>query len=187
MSITRNSRAKTSRYMKGLVMGLLALSIGSAAQAASYQFTWTGSDGYKLEGALSISNSLAQAKHVDQTAIECFWIQGYRGEALVGRWSIGQLTPKTSWSLSFEPQASQFRTGGQSSTGAFGQAWNMNGTGRGCGIGGFGFNVGGAAQDICINNKLVRSSQMPPETPLKAMRNDKIKFSPDDCGYVQVS
>jgi hypothetical protein len=172
--------------MRELVLVLLAISVPLTGHAASYQFSWTGSNGYRLEGALSIPDALDQENHIDERAVECFWIKGYRGDNAVGQWDIGQLMPETNWSLNFEPQTLRFRTGGLS-TGSFGQEWNMNGNGRGCGAGGFGFNAGGYAQDVCINNALIRLSQVPSETPLTAIRNDQIRFNATTCIFVEIS
>jgi len=157
------------------VLSLLAVSAASAASAASYEFTWTGANGYKMEGAFSIADDLTEAKFIDESAIECFWVQGYRAEAKVGSWSVGDLTPETTWSFGFKPQDLQFQMSGNRNE------WNMNGSGRGCGKDGFGFHAGSYAQDVCINDRLIRASQVTPNTPMQATRNDKIKFKSGDC------
>jgi hypothetical protein len=61
------------------------------------------------------------------------------------------------------------------------QAWNMDGFGRNCGPGGFGFNIGGAAQDICVDGRLIVASQVPPPTPLAATPAPGLSFPPDAC------
>ena len=169
------SMAIRYRKMLGLALTLFAVSISSAADAASYEFTWNGEGGYKMEGAFSISDDLAKKAYIDKSAIECFWIQGYRSDVPIGSWSVGDLTPETTWSFGFKPQDLEFQMAGNRNE------WNMNGTGRGCGKDGFGFHAGSYAQDICINNRLITASQVTPRTPMMATRNDKIKFKSGDC------
>jgi len=177
---------KRTIEMKRLLGGFFSLAfsvfVSSTVQAASYEFTWTGSNGYRLEGALSIPDNLAKSTFIDESAIECFWIQGFHRDEPVGAWSIRQLMAETTWTLKFEPKNLRFRTSGSGN-----QEWNMNGTGRGCGKDGFGFHAGSAAQDICIDNRLIRSSEVPSETPLKARRNDRIKFKVSQCVYLPIS
>lgn len=174
------------RKINGLFLTLMLMLMSSSCYAASYQFSWVGSDGYRLEGAFSIPGSLAQAKHIDERAVKCFWIAGYRSDNPVGQWNISQLTDETNWRLNFEPQSSRFRTGGHSQS-QFGQEWNMNGFGIGCGEGGFGFNSGNATQDICINNLWIKSSIISPKTSLLAIRNDQIVFEAADCNLLEIS
>ena len=61
------------------------------------------------------------------------------------------------------------------------QAWNMDGGGYNCGQGGFGFNIGDFAQDICVDNTLIQASQIDPHTPLGAERDDAHTFGPQAC------
>jgi len=174
------------QYNWAITLALLMLSIPANAQAASYDFLWTGANGYKMMGAISIPDDLTKAGHIDESAVDCFWIKGLRNNKAIGQWSLGELTPETSWNLNFEPVTLRFRTGGHTSS-TYGQEWNMDGGGRNCGIGSFGFNVGSAAQDICINSRLIWASQVPPKKPLTVTRNDKIKFEAADCVFLPVS
>jgi hypothetical protein len=165
-------------YLSG---GLMALMAAPFATAADYEFSWTGSNNYRLEGAFSISDDLAGSVRIDETDVDCFWIRGFRNNAPIGSWSLRDLTDSTTWTLNFNPSNSQFRVGSNS------QEWNMNGAGTGCGENGFGFHAGSYAQDVCINNKLIRPSQILPRTPMTATRNDAIKFSAAECIYIPVS
>lgn len=61
------------------------------------------------------------------------------------------------------------------------QAWNMNGRGDNCGAGGFGFNLGSFAQDLCKDNTLIVDSQVSPFQTLPAERDDSYAFPPDAC------
>ena len=174
------------RKINGLFLTLMLMLISSFCYAASYQFSWVGSDGYRLEGAFSIPDSLAQEKHIDERAVKCFWIAGYRSDNPVGQWNISQLTNETNWRLNFEPQSLRFRTGGHSQS-QFGQEWNMNGFGTGCGEDGFGFNSGNVSQDICINNQWIKSSIISPKTSFPAIRNDQLLFEAADCISLEIS
>ena len=42
-------------------------------------------------------------------------------------------------------------------------------------------------QDVCVNRKLIRASQIAPQTILKATRNNDIRFKSGDCIFVSVS
>jgi hypothetical protein len=64
---------------------------------------------------------------------------------------MSQLTPTTSWNLSFDPRGMVFPTGGMHDSDK-GQAWNAGGRADDCGDPGFGFNSGTNAQDLCVNN-----------------------------------
>lgn len=162
------------------VLALLAIATPFSAQAAAYEFLWTGSNGYTLEGAILIPDRLATSDYINERQVECFWIKVYRNDEPLGRWGLGERTEDTTWTLNFEPKNLRFRTGGSSHT-AYGQEWNMNGAGYDCGKTGVGFNVGGYAQDVCVKNRLITSSQVKPATPLSAVRNDKVKFEGSDC------
>lgn len=174
------------RVIYFIAVVLIGSFTASNSQAASYEFTWKGSGGYWLEGAFSIPDRLADADFIDERNVQCFKINGYHGETAIGQWSLGDLTPETFWSLNFEPAKLQFRTGGLS-YGPYGQEWNMDGTGTSCGKNGFGFNAGGGWQDVCVNRKLIRASQIAPQTILKATRNNDIRFKSGDCIFVSVS
>lgn len=168
------------RTVPAVMAFALAASVAVPAGAASYRFEWVGAGGYRFEGAISIPDDLAQAAHVDEKAVRCFRIVGFRDDEQVGRFGLGALTPQSYWSVNFEPKALRFRTGG-SSYGPNGQEWNMNGSGVGCGAGGFGFNAGDATQDLCIDDRLIFASQIARDTPLSVTRADEIRFTAEDC------
>ena len=170
-----------------LTLALLVTLTPFTAQAASYSFTWQGANGYRIEGAFSIPDRLVKTDYVSQTHVECFRIQGLHLDKSIGIWGLAQLTPETNWKFNFEPVNLVIRTGGSSARSRFGQEWNMNGRGNNCGKGQIGFNSGTAAQDICLDNKLIYASQVPSNTPLQARRNDEIEFSRNDCEYALTS
>ena len=46
---------------------------------------------------------------------------------------------------------------------------------------GFGFNLGSAAQDVCIDDRLIIESQIDPPTPFPATQVSGHVFAPDAC------
>lgn len=159
--------------MAALWAGLPAL-----ASDATYVFRWQGGGGYSMEGALSFDPAL-MGQMIVETDVICFSVTGRKDGEVVGQWQLGQLGLDTSWRLHFDSAAEQFVVEGQGLR--MPQAWNMNGAGVNCGEGGFGFNLGNQAQDICLDNQLITSSQMPPETPFPAQRDDSHSFAVGAC------
>lgn len=154
------------------------------AQSAVYGFEWRGGGGYSLRGALSFDAQLLSNSRVLQNDIECFEINGFRDGAPIGRWALGQLTAETTWILTFDSAAEELVVFGPGDP--MPQAWNMDGFGMNCGAGGFGFNIGNAAQDICLDGELIIESQVPPPTPISTRRLGSFEFAPDACRGVQL-
>jgi len=174
------------RFVRRPLLALSVACLPAAASAASYEFTWTGSNGYRVEGALAISDTLTRSDLITTHDVECFRITGYHNDRLLGHWNLGDLTPETSWNVNFKPKALRFPMGG-SSLGREGQEWNMNGNGNSCGPDGFGFNSGTFAQDICVNGRIIVPSQVSRYKPLSATRNDDIEFKAHDCPSPNIS
>ena len=152
----------------GLLSGLAALPL----QAAQFQFCWIGANGYTMEGMIAFPDALLNTGVITQAQVTGFRIQGFRDGLPVGFWSLEMLTPDTSWTLSFDTGALQFPMGGNRSLGTY-QEWNANGTVDDCGaVGGFGFNGGDWAQDVCIDNTWIEASSIDPFTPLPAYPMD---------------
>ena len=159
---------------------LLCVSAGAAgAEEARYRFEWQGEGGYVMRGAMSFDAALLGSSIVTASALSCFFMGGSRGGEPVGRWALAMLNEETSWVLTFLPQSSEFAVFGEGAE--MPQAWNMDGFGTDCGAGGFGFNIGNAAQDLCIDGRLILESQVPPERPFPALRDDSLSFPPDAC------
>lgn len=160
-----------------LVAGLA----GTMAQAedAAFRFVWEGANGYEMRGAMSFDSALLGQNEVRARELTCFEMQGTRDGAPVGRWALGMLDEETTWRLTFLPQSASFAVFGPGHL--MPQAWNMDGAGTDCGEGGFGFNIGNAAQDLCIDGRLVLGSQVPPDRPFPAVRDDDVDFSADAC------
>lgn len=171
------------------MMRVICLALLLSAQGAiadTYRFTWYGGGGYTMSGAVAFAASGGKGL-LTEDDVQCFEITGFRNGQQVGRWALAQLTPTTDWTLLFDPTGPRFVV--SDGTGpSMPQAWNMNGLGVNCGPGGFGFNLGNAAQDICLNDRLVIESQIASATPLPAMPAPDHVFSQDACrGGVVVS
>jgi len=130
-----------------LALCLLAL----PAQAADFEFCWEGANGYRMEGRMTVPDALLDAPLLTHADVTGFFIQGFRDDVPLGAWDLSQLTPETSWNLSFDPRGMVFPTGGMHDS-PKGQAWNAGGRADDCGDPGFGFNSGTNAQDLCVNN-----------------------------------
>lgn len=169
------------RRSLGVLAGIaLALPGAGQAQDATYVFDWKGSGGYSMRGALSFDPALAEDDVVTAREVDCFVVEGYREGAPIGRWALGMLNEETSWTLTFLPSGPGFAVYGPGSL--MPQAWNMDGFGTDCGAQGFGFNIGNAAQDLCLGGKLLRESQVDPERPFPAMpAPDDFTFPGDAC------
>ncbi|WP_353473194.1 hypothetical protein PVT71_03935 [Salipiger sp. H15] len=161
----------------GLV--LLAGAGGAGAADLGWRFDWQGNGGYEMRGAIAFDAALAERDYVYAEDVECFVVEGYHEGKPIGRWALGMKTDKTSWALTFRPKESAFEVFGPESP--MPQAWNMNGFGTDCGQEGFGFNIGNAAQDLCLNGRLLTASQVTPSRPFPATRDDAVSFPGDAC------
>jgi len=150
-----------------------------AQQVAAYGFEWSGGGGYGLRGGMAFDAALVREGLVTHDDVTCFEIEGVKNGAVIGRWALGMRGLETTWRLHFSPRASAFFVEGQLI--GMPQAWNMDGYGENCGAGGFGFNIGNYAQDICLDGALIVDSQVPPEQPFVAQRNDGYVFGADAC------
>lgn len=162
-----------------LIIALFTVAAPASAQDAIYRFTWQGAGGYAFDGAMSFDAAKIGAGRIHEGDVQCFVIEGRRGDVPVGRWALGMLIPETTWRLTFDTQAEAFVPYGPATP--MPQAWNMDGYGTDCGPDGFGFNVGNYAQDLCIDGTLIADSQMPPVTPFPAERVESYDFPVDGC------
>lgn len=163
-----------------LALGLgLVLGAAVAAEPVTWAFEWQGNGGYAVRGGLSYDSAGLPGPFVREGDVACFVIEGTRDGAPVGRWALTMLNEQTSWRLHFDPAGGRFVVDGEGIW--MPQAWNMNGEGTDCGAGGFGFNIGNAAQDICLDDTLIVDSQVPPDDPFPAVRVDRYDFPADAC------
>ncbi|WP_239520555.1 hypothetical protein [Pseudooceanicola aestuarii] len=149
------------------------------AGQAIYTFHWIGGNGYEMRGAMSFPDALAQTPQVIEHDVQCFQIAGTYQGAPLGHWGLGLLEEDSSWRLTFDPLAEAFAVFGAATP--MPQAWNMDGAGTDCGTGGFGFNIGNAAQDLCHDGALLVPSQVPPGRPFAARRVERFEFAPHAC------
>ena len=159
----------------------LALAAGAAtAETAAWRFVWDGANGYRMTGALAYDARPEGAPSmVVEDDLRCFVIEGFHEDEPIGRWALGQLNEETTWRLHFLPAQSRFVVDGEGIP--MPQAWNMNGAGNDCGIGGFGFNLGNLGQDFCKDNAFILESRVDPPQPFPALRDDAVRFPADAC------
>lgn len=130
---------------------VLSTLLASPAAAANFEFCWEGDNGYRMERFMQVPDALLSRPLLTHNDVTGFFIQGFKDDVPLGAWDLRQLTPETSWNLSFDPRGMAFPTGGMHDS-EKGQAWNAGGRADDCGDPGFGFNSGTNAQDLCVNN-----------------------------------
>ncbi len=150
-----------------VVACLALLGLATQAQAAKFQFCWIGGGGYTMRGIIGFPDALLGTGVITQDDVTEFAIFGFHNDVPIGSWSLEQLTPETTWVLRFDTDTLEFPTGGHRLLGTY-QAWNANGEVNDCGVGGFGFNGGNYAQDVCIDNTYIEVSSIDPDTPFRA-------------------
>lgn len=171
---------KTKPLSRFVILVLALLPSFGFAQTAIYTFKWPGSGGYNLSGAMQLDTSTG-ANILTQDQVMCFEIFGFQNEDRLGQWYLSDRNPATTWVLNFDLTTSEFLVFGQGENSEMPQAWNMNGAGVNCGDPGFGFNIGNAAQDICVDGELIFESQVAPSRALPAQRVDVYEFTDPGC------
>jgi hypothetical protein len=162
-----------------LLLSALALPAQAVARDVTYGFCWRGAEGYRIEGVITYP---ATARGIlTEDDVTDFVITGWRDDAYLGRWSLDQLTPETSWTLRFDADRLEFPMGGIPSEGTY-QEWNANGYADDCGDPGFGFNGGNRAQDVCVDDTFIDESGVDPDTPLRVSPDPA-----DPCGPIPMS
>lgn len=166
--------------MRLVLVGLVLLcALPAAAQEARYRFVWDGAKGHRMRGALAFDGSMPHAI-IRESDLTCFEIEGYRDGTPLGRFTLGMVGPDSVWWLHFDRTRAAFLVEGEMGI-SMPQAWNMNGFGTGCGAGGFGFNIGDYAQDLCSDNVFLQDSGVDPYRPFPAVRDDAHRFGPGAC------
>lgn len=163
-----------------MIRVLMFLALATPAQSATHGFCWRGENGYRMEGFLSYPDAM-RGRVVTERDVTGFGITGWKDDAYLGRWSLKQRGPGTSWVLRFDTRTLSFPMGGLPQEGSY-QAWNANGIVTDCGDPGFGFNGGNAAQDVCVDGEFRRDSSIAPDTPLAIAPDPS-----DPCGPVPIS
>ncbi|MGX9355211.1 hypothetical protein ACS3SW_08630 [Roseobacteraceae bacterium S113] len=151
----------------------------AAAQEVTYRFSWEGGGGYAMSGAFSYDPAEIADGIVREGDLTCFAVAGAKDGAVLGSFELSEVTPETTWVFTFFPLIHSFAT--FDAHFPMPQAWNMDGFGFNCGPGGFGFNIGSAAQDLCFDGQLLVESQVPPDRPFRAMRDDGHAYGPGAC------
>ncbi|WP_210405402.1 hypothetical protein [Rhodophyticola sp. CCM32] len=150
-----------------LISTLVVLALATPVQAAKFQFCWIGGAGYTMRGTIRFPDALLNTGLITERDVTYFAIYGFHDGIPIGSWSLADRLPATTWTLSFDTDTLAFPMGGIRSENSY-QAWNANGRANDCGAGGFGFNGGDYAQDVCIDNTYINMSSIDPNTPLQA-------------------
>ncbi|PYE83674.1 hypothetical protein [Pseudoroseicyclus aestuarii] len=146
---------------------IAALTLAAApAQAERLHFCWVGEAGFTMTGSMVVPDDRLDGGIVTEEDVTAFAIVGYRDGRQVGKWSLREMEPETSWVLTFDSEAMEFVMPGTSES----QAWNANGAVNDCGNPGFGFNAGNGGQDVCVDGVFEYDSTIEPTTPLPASR-----------------
>ncbi len=153
--------------MRRALAFLVAALAGGGAEAATLNFCWLGAGGYSLTGQITFPDDLTNEMLITEAQVTGFAITGYLQGVPIGRWDMAERGAGTTWHLRFSPRTMIFPTGG-SFDGDASQGWNANGDVDDCGAGGFGFNSGNYAQDVCLYGVWVEQSSIDPATPLRA-------------------
>ncbi|MCC1492009.1 hypothetical protein [Cognatishimia sp. F0-27] len=150
------------------------------AQDARFAFRWEGAGGYTMTGVMAFDAGLVPGRIIRETDIRCFAIEGFRDGEAIGRWALTDLNEETTWRLFFDAGDERFFVEGEGVR--MPQAWNMNGRGDNCGQGGFGFNLGNLGQDLCVDNRILTESRVPPPQVFASVeRNDDLPMPADAC------
>ena len=137
----------------------------SIARSAEYNFCWTGSNGYTINGKFEVPDEIGTSRIVTERDLTKFKISGYHEGHFLGSWNASHRAAGTTWHFRFDPVNMTLPTGGQFSS-PESQGWNANGQVDDCGSPGFGFNAGDFAQDICLNGQFVLASSVEATSPI---------------------
>lgn len=153
--------------IKSIATALMVSVAATSVQALDLHFCWTGGGGYTMVGQMKLPEGAMSRGIITEQDVTAFRIDGFHQGQRIGGWDMSQRAADTTWHLRFDPVGLEFLTGDHFS-GTRSQGWNANGAVNNCGEGGFGFNSGSAAQDICLGGRYVSASSIAPDTPLMA-------------------
>ena len=134
-----------------LAAGMLA---ATTAQAAEFDLTWTGSDGYSMTGSFGFDNALLGAGAIDETDIDFLTIEVFDNGASLGVTTgvagdgFAGMGPE--FNFNFDTTTLSFAQGGRSDEPG-GQAWNFEGPG-------VGFASGSRFQLVTLNGASISES-----------------------------
>lgn len=170
--------APVLRIPGGVILRLIittALIVASGTSRSETRYIcWRGANGYTMTGKFRYPDALADKPLIRESDLVFFRIEGFLDGAAIGRWSMEDLDPGTSWLLRYDPVRHIFPLTDPS--GLY-QMWNANGRVDDCGTPGFGFNAGNGGQDVCLDDTFVTASTIDPATPLIGFA----RAQPADC------
>jgi hypothetical protein len=157
-----------------LFMAISLILVAGTSRSETRYICWRGANGYTMTGKFQYPDDLAGRPLIRESDLLSFRIQGFLDAKAIGRWSLEDVGPETSWLLRYDPVRHIFPLTDPS--GLY-QMWNANGQVDDCGTPGFGFNAGNGGQDVCIDDTFVTSSTIDPATPLISFPRPQ----PADC------
>jgi hypothetical protein len=106
----------------GVVLISLALSV-EAAQAISFNISWTGANGYNLTGMFGYNDSLIGTGPITGGQLDFFMMEVFQNTTSLGTWQPSQ---GGTFNFNFNTTTGQFLVGGLSSS-TTGQLWGTSG------------------------------------------------------------
>ena len=100
----------------------LALSV-EAAQAISFNISWTGANGYKLTGMFGYNDSLIGTGPITGGQLDFFMMEVFQNTTSLGTWQPSQ---GGDFNFNFNTTTGQFLVGGSSDS-TTGQVWGLSG------------------------------------------------------------
>ncbi len=139
-----------------IVLGISILT-PSVSFAASYEISWFGANGYRMEGQFSFPDSPGPTQIITEGDLTSLTISGFRDMTPLGTFQYArtrQVQPPSGFNFNFDSHTETFLTGGKSDS-ERGQKWNAPNF-----TGGFGFFSGNSFQGLYANGKLVSASEI---------------------------
>ena len=132
---------KISQLAVAAIFSLAAVS-ASAAQIVKIDFTWLGSNNYRMDGSFTFDKSFDGLENLVASNLSTFSFTGYQNNTALDTWNMTDgVDAGNNFNFNFNTITNEFRYGSGATT-SDGQQWNtVNGTSVNANIG---FQSGGA-------------------------------------------
>jgi hypothetical protein len=117
------SKTYQKLHRGGVALISLAFSV-EAAQAISFNISWTGANGYNLTGMFGYNDSLIGTGPITGSQLDFFMMEVFQNTTSLGTWQPSQ---GGSFNFNFNTTTAQFLVGGNSAT-STGQEWGFSGS-----------------------------------------------------------
>jgi hypothetical protein len=135
----------------GVVLISLALSV-EAAQAISFNISWTGANGYNLTGMFGYNDSLIGTGPITGGQLDFFMMEVFQNTTSLGTWQPSQ---GGTFNFNFNTTTGQFLVGGLSDS-TTGQEWGLSGPSVGFGSGS---NAQAVGNPSTISSSIILTAQ----------------------------